>query len=158
MEDKIFKEKQIKKTLIESVHDPLTGDIIGAVRINNENKIDKIIDIDASQNPILDEGTQNLLKQEANFNGEVLDPVESHREAVKRNHTAQLPNEIKPQDPKARPELTKPSEAPKMFAEKMTEDRVEDIAEQVAERVIDEQMLNVEVTENRGTNNNEDKS
>ena len=36
MEKKIFKEKQLKKTLIESVENPLTGEIIGAVKINNK--------------------------------------------------------------------------------------------------------------------------
>ena len=29
--DKIFKDKQLKKTLIESINNPVTGEVIGAV-------------------------------------------------------------------------------------------------------------------------------
>ena len=47
----------------------------------------------------------------------VLDPVQLHAQAVKRNHTPQLPNESVPMDPKARVKLSKPSEAPSMFSE-----------------------------------------
>jgi hypothetical protein len=156
MKDEIFKDIPIKKTMVETIQ--TDGEVIGAVLINNENKAERLVDLDNNMNPILTQQESNLLKQEANFGGEVLDPVEAHREAVKRNHAAQLDNEVKAQDPKARAKLSKPSEAPSMFSEKsaLTEDRVEDIAEQVAERVIDEQMLNVEVTEE--PKNNEDKS
>ena len=37
---KIFKDKQLKKTLIESIENPVTGEVIGAVKINNNNEID----------------------------------------------------------------------------------------------------------------------
>ena len=115
MKEEIFKEKQLKKTLVESVMDPVTNEVVGAVRINNENKVDKILEIDENREPIIDKGTAELLKNEQE-EFKVMDPVQLHAEAVKRNHTPQLPNETNHMDPKARPELSKPSEAPKMFS------------------------------------------
>lgn len=116
MKEEIFKDKQLKKTLIESVIDPVTDEIVGAVRINNDNKVDKIFEVDSDSQPIIDNATQELLKNEQE-EFKVLDPVQLHAEAVKRNHTPQLPNETNHMDPKARPELSKPSEAPKMFSD-----------------------------------------
>ena len=62
MREEIFKEKQLKKTIIESVIDPVTDEIVGAVRINNENKVDKIFEVDSDSQPIIDNATQELLK------------------------------------------------------------------------------------------------
>jgi hypothetical protein len=180
MRDEIFKDIPIKKTLIESLERPDGGKPID-ILIGNDDKPIRFVEVDNNQQPILTEQESAQLENEQREfgtdlnpserhqmavektleNGEeplpVMDAVESNARAVKRNHDAQSPEEVKAQDPKARVKLSKPSEAPKMFAEKMTEDKVEDIAEAVAERVIDEQMLNVEVTE-EPKNNNEDKS
>ena len=82
MEEKIFKEKQLKKTLIESVNDPLTGDIIGAVKINNQNKVEKIIELDENKQPIISPEDQRLLDQESNVNGKTLEPLDAHKQAV----------------------------------------------------------------------------
>jgi hypothetical protein len=121
LREEIFKEKQLKKTIIESVIDPVTDEIVGAVRINNENKVDKIFEVDSDKQPIIDNATQELLKNEQE-EFKVLDPVQLHAEAVKRNHTPQLPNESVPMDPKARVKLSKPSEAPSMFSEDTKKD------------------------------------
>ena len=82
MEEKIFKEKQLKKTLIESVNDPLTGDIIGAVKINNQNKVEKIIELDEIKQPIISPEDQRLLDQESKVNGKTLEPLDAHKQAV----------------------------------------------------------------------------
>ena len=87
MEKKIFKEKQLKKTLIESVENPLTGEIIGAVKINNNNEVDfgrGIIKVDADQNPILTQQEEKIMADERKM-ANTDNPMEAHRMAVENN-------------------------------------------------------------------------
>ena len=82
--DKIFKDKQLKKTLIESIENPITGEVIGAVKINNNNKIDLdrgIIKVDENQQPVLTPQEQEIMSNEERL-AQSGNPIEIHRQAV----------------------------------------------------------------------------
>ena len=84
--DKIFKDKQLKKTLIESINNPVTGEVIGAVKINNNNEIDLdrgIIKVDENQQPVLTPQEQQIMSNEERLAG-TDNPIEIHKKAVER--------------------------------------------------------------------------
>ena len=82
MQDKIFKEKQLKKTLVETIELP-DGEM-GAILINNKNEIARGVKLDDNMQPILTEQESTQLKNEQDkFN--TTNPMEAHMRAVEEN-------------------------------------------------------------------------
>ncbi len=80
MKEKIFKEKQLKKTLVESIELP-NGEV-GAVLINNKNEIERGVKIDEGGQPILtDQERSQLMDEQKKFKTD--NPLNAHNMAVK---------------------------------------------------------------------------
>ena len=80
MKDKIFKDKPIKKTLVESIQNT-DGEIVGAYLLNNDNQMARFVEIGEDKKPILtDQESAQLKNEQKEFNTD--NPLEAHEMAV----------------------------------------------------------------------------
>jgi len=80
MKEEIFKEKQIKKTLVESIQNT-DGEIVGAYLLNNDNQMARFVEIGEDKKPILtDQESAQLKNEQKEFNTD--NPLQAHEMAV----------------------------------------------------------------------------